>query len=202
MHLIVFATLREAQATLHLLNAQYLTENVYTYPEGRILISGIGMLAVCHSLTPHLVEATEIFNLGLAGALDDSLELGSVVHIGNASLHLPFPKEIDPFSRQLAEKCYPNIHLEKGASLITSLIPVHDLSFKKELSQKASLVDMEGYGVAYMAQKQGIPCNLVKVVSDFSKEEQTPLLLQNISLFADKLALTLQDQFADRFSSF
>lgn len=191
MRIILFATLKEAQPTLDLFEAIPIQEEIYAYKEGKIIISGMGMLAACAALAPHLAEATEIINPGLAGALDDSLELGYLATIGEVSLHLSHLNEIDPFSQQLAMKCYPPVKLGEGPGLVTSMIPVHEGFLKTEMAKRGLLVDMEGYGVAYMARQANIPCTLLKIVSDFSRKEAIPLLLQNFSALAEKLGESL-----------
>jgi adenosylhomocysteine nucleosidase len=54
--------------------------------------------------------------------------------------------------------------------LATGDVFVSDPAVRDALAERAHLVDMEGYAVARACQAAGVPCDLVKVVSDTASE--------------------------------
>jgi adenosylhomocysteine nucleosidase len=139
---ILFATKMEAQPFLDLWGGA----------GGEVSISGMGM-AAARIAAEELVEkgATQIINAGVCGALNDSLKRGSVYRISRVS--------VDEASCLVVEN--------SGLRLITVDKPVFEPDRKKELAKHADLVDMEGYAVARVCKENGIPCIMVKGVTDF-----------------------------------
>ena len=67
----------------------------------------------------------------------------------------------------------PQERLEVGASdvvLATGDVFVSDPAIRDALAERAHLVDMEGYAVAWAAREAGVPVRLVKHVSDAADE--------------------------------
>ncbi|MEN7972688.1 MAG: hypothetical protein ABFR47_02515 [Verrucomicrobiota bacterium] len=123
-------------------------------PEGTIpLICGMGMEAA-RAATLELIEkhgCTSVINAGVCGALDDSLERGSVHRIMTVF-------NVDGASCSVETQ---------GKCLVTVEEPVFQPDRKKELSTLGDLVDMEGYAVARVCEEHNIPCIMVKGVTDF-----------------------------------
>jgi hypothetical protein len=57
-----------------------------------------------------------------------------------------------------------------GSVLASGDVFVTDPVLRSRLAERAQLVDMEGYGVAYACQRLGVPVRLVKHVSDSADE--------------------------------
>ena len=95
---------------------------------------------------------TTIINAGVCGALNDSLERGSVRRVLSVG--------VDGTTGSV-------VLGKKGLRLVTVEEPVFQPDRKKELSKQADLVDMEGYAVARVCEEYNIPCIMVKGVTDF-----------------------------------
>ena len=69
----------------------------------------------------------------------------------------------------LDEVCLPSYRLQGVArvdELKLEIVFVIDPEMRRRLASRAELVDMEGYAVAYVCQRLGVPVRLVKHVSD------------------------------------
>jgi len=141
---ILFATEMEAQPFLD-----------RGEPDGTVtVISGMGMEAA-RIATEELIEkhgCTTIINAGVCGALDDTLERGSVHRVSVVN--------VDGASRSVALE-------QEGLRLVSVVKPVFQPARKKALSRQADLVDMEGYAVARACESHHIPCIMIKGVTDF-----------------------------------
>ena len=121
-----------------------------------VTISGLGMEAASLA-TRKLIEAQGvrcIVNAGICGALDDSLVRGSVFFV----------------SEVLSEDQRDRVSLLQtpGAKrLATTDTPVFQTDRKKKLATVADLVDMEGLAIARVCQDHGVPCVLIKGITDF-----------------------------------
>lgn len=126
-------------------------------PEGTVtIISGMGMEAARQATERLLREhgCTSIINAGVCGALNNRMERGAVYRISMVSTeHL-----------KAAVKVGVGFGLKR---LVTVEEPVFQPERKRELSKYGELVDMEGYAVARVCEDQGIPCIMIKGVTDF-----------------------------------
>lgn len=133
----------------------------------RHVVTGIGKTAAAHATTLAILEErpSHVVNVGSAGALRDGLsglhEVGTVLNHdmnGDAIRRLGYD---------------PHDVLEVGGSeivLATGDLFVADAEVRARLAGRAHLVDMEGYAVAYVARRMGIPVTLLKHVSDDADE--------------------------------
>ncbi len=143
---ILFATQMEAQPFLD-----------RGEPVGTVsVVSGMGMDAA-REATKNLIQehgCTTIINAGVCGALNNRIERGAVYRISSVSTeHL-----------KAAVNVGIGMRLKK---LVTVEEPVFQPDRKKELSKYGELVDMEGYAVARVCEEHGIPCIMIKGVTDF-----------------------------------
>ncbi|MCK5676097.1 MAG: hypothetical protein KAH99_03675, partial [Verrucomicrobia bacterium] len=102
-------------------------------PEGVVVVvSGMGMEAARIAAEKLIREngCTTIINAGVCGALNDSLERGSVRRVLSVG--------VDGTTGSV-------VLGKKGLRLVTVEEPVFQPDRKKELSKQADLVDMEGY---------------------------------------------------------
>jgi adenosylhomocysteine nucleosidase len=142
-------------------------EAEFVPPRFRTLVTGLGKTAAAVVTTLGVLEErpSHVVNVGSAGALRDGLaglfEVGTVLNHdinGDAVRALGY----DPMDR-----------IQLGASevvLASGDLFVTDPAVRARLAERAHLVDMEGYGVAYAAQKLAVPVSLVKHVSDNADE--------------------------------
>ncbi|MFT4045013.1 MAG: nucleosidase, partial [Gordonia sp. (in: high G+C Gram-positive bacteria)] len=144
----------------------------YVPPEARLLITGIGKVRASIALTralavPQGPPIRTVINIGTAGALRDQ-------HTG---LFLPsWVVEHDISATELREMGYPLVDRWElpegdGTVLASGDTFVADPQRRAELAVGADLVDMEGCAIAHVAAVFGVPCRLVKVVSDGADEQ-------------------------------
>lgn len=193
MKLLLFAQYSEAEATINLLKAkaqpnsqkQIWSEGIiptlYTYDDGMIVITDVGLYPAAAAVANYGPQCTEIWNLGLAGTLDDTLEIGALLPIHRIGKYIP----IDNRHRTMPTDLKLG---DEGPSLVSSEFPVHEYVHRNRLAAHYDLVDMEGYAIAYMAQSLGIKCQMWKIVSDFASPGGRELIAKNKSKLSQKLA--------------
>lgn len=145
-------------------------EAAHVPPDLPLVITGMGKTAAATATARALaayddLSGLTVVNIGTAGALRPGLtglfEPGSVL---NHDLSADVVRALghDPQER-----------LEVGESevvLATGDVFVSDPVVRDALAERAHLVDMEGYAVAYASQQAGVPVRLVKHVSDAADE--------------------------------
>ncbi len=186
--LIVFATYAEAAPTLKALAAAELTPDRYYRSElADIVITGMGALAAAAAIGRYGQNASCMINVGIAGALIPDVTLGQAVSVSQVMRNPILPDNLDPYSQDFHRSLFPILPIaEEGVRLITSDYPIHHPELSRHLRQHGDIVDMEGYGVALAAQQLGIPCQIDKVVSDFTNLEGPRMIREQI----DRLAVT------------
>ncbi|WP_109509405.1 nucleosidase [Nocardioides speluncae] len=141
-------------------------EAAYLPADLPLVITGMGKVAAATATAAALAGYDDLggltaINLGTAGALKDGLD----------GLHLPsvvLNHDLDADALR-ALGYDPRDRLELGGDgpvLATGDAFVTDPIRRAALAERADLVDMEGYAVAYAAQRAGVPVRLVKHVSD------------------------------------
>lgn len=136
-----------------------------------VLVTGVGRLAAAAALAGHLGRGPRpgrILNAGTAGALCDGpgFAPGTVHRIGRVHLH-DYPHAV--IAGLAGADPHPPLHPDPAPGavrLATGDAFVADPVTRARLARDADLVDMEGYAVAWVAARAGIPARLVKVVSD------------------------------------
>lgn len=156
-------------------------EAAYLPDNAALLLTGIGTIPAAMTLSHVLADAaaagvapSRIVNLGTAGALHDGLsgvfEISQVWKydfrlevLSDISRYLlPDVLEIAPVSS--TGNALPAATLATGDSFVS------DSATRSELAARAQLCDMEGYAIAAVAQRFGIPVTLLKQVSDNANE--------------------------------
>ncbi len=148
-------------------------EAAYLPADLPLVITGIGKTQAAVAVTRALAEMTpaaqadlSVLYVGMAGALRDGLtglhEVGTVLNhdISAAAVRA---LGIDPQDRLELDPALPTV-LASGDLFVT------DATVRDRLAQRAHLVDMEGYAVAFACQAFGVPVRLVKHVSDNADE--------------------------------
>jgi len=201
--LLLFAQYCEAEFTIQKLNAlpdlssiapilsEGLIPTVYTYPEGYVVLSSIGIGPAMLVVAKYAPLVDEILNFGFAGALKSRFPLGSIERVTSVGKYTPLLHTLDLHSQQLSNSIYPPFEFSETSplvSLVSSDFPIHEPALCQELGQHHDLVDMEGYGIAFAANHFKKPCTLFKIVSDFCSPEGRALIRQNKRHFSQKLS--------------
>ena len=143
-------------------------------PGTRVLVTGIGKVRATMALSRELAggpPVTEVINIGTAGALRDGVT-------GDAELGLFLPSAVlehDISSTELRAMGYEmtdrwELPGGDGTVLASGDTFVADPVRRRELARHAHLVDMEGCAVAHVSTEFGVPCRLVKAVTDNADE--------------------------------
>ena len=171
-----------------------------------ILISGIGSTFTAFHLTTALKESKYqlVINIGIAGSLIRSLEIGEVVHvISEEFADLGIEKENEfltlfetgfmdsnefPFEQGIikANDCNGLLDFKKVRGITTNISHGRNSSIA-EIHQKfsAHVESMEGAAVFYICSWMGIPCCQIRAISNYVEanklaEWDIPLALENL----------------------
>lgn len=199
---IVFATRREADPFLGQTGAVpiaarpfegFRIDDIATLPV-IVMVGGMGKVAATMA-SSHLVlahKAAVLINAGLCGRLtgDQSASVGDCFRIRTA-----VEGDCDRFGRpEPAVSCDTRWFAALAAArLVTCDRPVFDARQRAELALVADLVDMEGAAVARVAALYGIPCAMLKGVSDGANETGRQDLARNIDRVSVRIGEALID---------
>lgn len=136
-----------------------------------VLVTGLGKtaaaVATARALATHRDPSRlTVVNVGTAGALRDGVE--GIHEPGVVLNHDINADAIRALGYDPQERL--EVAGDPGTVLATGDVFVTDPLVRARLARTASLVDMEGYAVAYAAQRFGVPVRLVKHVSDNADE--------------------------------
>jgi nucleoside phosphorylase len=161
-----FATLMEAQSTIDRLKARQISENRWALPHGEIVITGMGkenVLKNAHS------SGSVWINLGIAGAFSEEYSVGEAVWIKSVSEYPCRGK------RYLLDG---DAHLYTASGLVD-----------EKPNEEKSLVDMEGYFLAEIADANESKLLIGKVVSDHCSKDSSALIKSRLPELSKTLAL-------------
>ncbi len=165
--LFVFADPREAEPTLTKLQATPCGDSLWRAGKHHIAVSGWGSTRAAASVTRYKHLANQIWNFGLAGALNPHLSIGTIGQIAS----------VEGISLQA-----------EGWRLVSADQGVHGGALYEELAPHYDVVDMEGRGIVTAAGNT--PCHLWKIISDHAgpnaKREiaaRLPQLAQQLAIF-------------------
>ena len=188
---LLVATLNEAQPLLDLLKAEQQLNQpfpAYGYPGGLIVISGMGPESAAKAADYAIRNcgAKKVINFGICGALAGSLKPGDLCRVmttieGDAILQ----SGNAPFFPLLTHEAWKHFAPARLASVTK---PVFGGAPRQRLAAHADIVDMEGHAVAQAARRQGVPCYLLKGVSDLADESGRDHLIQNLTRVSEVLA--------------
>jgi adenosylhomocysteine nucleosidase len=145
-------------------------EAAHVPPDLPLVISGLGTTAAAVATTRALAAYDDlsgliVLNIGTAGALRPGL---TGIHEPGVVLNHDLSADVvralgyDPQERLVVG--------ESDTVLATGDVFVSDPAVRDALAERAHLVDMEGYAVAYAAGQFDVPIRLVKHVSDGADE--------------------------------
>ena len=200
---IVFATHREARPLLTRSAAEALASR--PFPLFRIsfaadasclaVVSGMGKVAAAMAAAYLVMEqrVTALISAGLCGRLNciHPWAVGDLLRITHA-----VEGDCDRFGQREAERaCDPQwFRRFQGARLVTCDRPVFDADWRARLAALGDLADMEGAAVARVADCFGIPCAMVKGISDTADEKGRRNVADNIDRVSTSIAAALMDE--------
>lgn len=158
-----------------------------------VLLTGIGKVAAAVAVSTAIAEHRPelVLNVGSAGALHDHLE--GVHRIGRVLEH-----DVDhaALGALIGEDLSGEVVLDadEPTVLATGDAFVADVAVRRSLAQRADLVDMEGYAVALACSRAGVPCEMVKVVSDAASEGAARTWQEQADLTARVIAEVVADR--------
>ncbi len=194
---IVYATRREAQPFLSQLTADHLTAQPFlifrksgaSHRSFIAIISGMGKVAAAIAAT-HLVlvhRVSRLVNAGLCGqlTLHNGWSVGDLFRIGTA-----VEGDCDRFGQaEQTVACDSRWFSElKAARLVTQDRPVFDAAQRSLLAGIGDLADMEGAAVARVARFYGIPCAMIKGISDAADENGRQDVADHIDWVSGRIA--------------
>lgn len=197
---IVYATRQEADPFLERTSAEILAVHPLllfrVLGAGRspciLVVSGMGKVAAALAAT-HLVlthRVTMLVSAGLCGRLttDDRWSAGDLLRVSSA-----VEGDCDRFGRAeptvtCDTRWFKNL---KTARLVTNDQPVFDTGWRRRLTGIADLADMEGAAVARAANLYGIPCAMLKGVSDAADERGRQDVASHIDWVSGRIAEAL-----------
>jgi adenosylhomocysteine nucleosidase len=139
-------------------------------PDGvALVVTGLGKTAAAVATTRALAAADRdgltVVNIGTAGALRDGIsglhEIGTVL---NHDMNAAAIRALGYDPREMLQIGDAETVLASGDLFVT------DPTVRAALAERAHLVDMEGYAVAYACADFGVPLRMVKHVSDNADE--------------------------------
>lgn len=160
-----------------------------------LLVTGIGTvnaaIAMCTWLATTPQRPRRVINFGTAGALVDSFE--GIFEISHTFQH-DFDHE--KLSRVTGFEIKNGIDLQCSGQLPTAILAtgnsfISDDVSRARLSAMAQLCDMEGYAIAAACQAFGVPCTLIKQVSDSADGQAAVAWSAAVKKGAEQLADTV-----------
>lgn len=157
-----------------------------------VVLTGIGKVAAAVTVSRAIQEKRPpwVLNVGAAGALLDGLEgahvIGRVVEhdVDHAMLGALIGEELS--GEVVLDPAQPTV-LATGDSFVA------DPVVRAALAQRAHLVDMEGYAVARACENAGVPCRILKVVSDTAAEDAAHSWKERVDRTAQEIAAAVAD---------
>lgn len=169
-------------------------EAEYLDSEFGVLVVGIGKVAATSTLLEVLIplprerRPRSLLNIGTAGALRQGLSgphvVGTVIQHDLDSVALAMLVGEDPA---------PALELGQGPTLATGDRFVADRMTRDSLAGRADLVDMEGYAVARVGLRLGIPVTLLKHVSDDADEGAAISWMDSVAMCSAALSRRLAE---------
>jgi adenosylhomocysteine nucleosidase len=149
-----------------------------------LIISGIGKAnaAMAASYMKNKYNTEIIFNIGAAGATTAEYNIGDIFHI-NKVVEYDRPRLLKKGLRILKPDVLDGFEF---ATLATQDRPVIESGHRKELSQHADLVDMEGASVIQACRLFKAKCYLFKIVTDTPKHHEIEIIM-NVYRTAGKM---------------
>lgn len=191
--LFIFADICEAEAVIREYPFEKKHPNFYSYRNANhlclmdlLILKQWGRDGVISSLTTELLSNYHAcINMGFAGSSSFCFPLHSCYTIDRVvELSRENPQALS-HQPELTLLPLPSLPL---AHLASSPIP-----YKYGIQEHLQLIDMEGYTIARLCKNQGLPCIMIKIVSDYTIPEGSDYLKNNKHALAETLCATLRE---------
>jgi adenosylhomocysteine nucleosidase len=158
-----------------------------------VVLTGIGKVAAAMTVARAVAERrpSRVLNVGTAGALRDGM--AGTHRIGRVIEH---DLDHDALGALIGEPVPGEIVLDPGSPtvLATGDAFVADEAVRTGLAVRAHLVDMEGFAVARACEAAGVPCTLLKVVSDDASSEAARTWAEQVEVTAHVIAAVVAEE--------
>lgn len=181
MKLLTFAHRGEAQYFINADNykpVDFEFKGLFKNDESYLLITGEGLQNTSKKLSVFFsqqsIKIDKLINIGIAGALDSSLELDSIYCINKV-----YSEEYDQifFSEDSNNKI----------NCVTAKNRVLDKEYAELLLKMAPIVDLELWACAKICSEFGIPLQSFKLISDYAGNSLTDDIIKKVKVFSEKL---------------
>jgi nucleoside phosphorylase len=182
MEIIVVAHKKEAHSFIEQLqlrtNEKY-PSFIYSNEKTILLVCGQGIenvkIKLSHFFNIFTGNISRIINCGIAGRLNDSINLFEVYTIKAAFL----------YTDKISNKQYSLENSNGSRNCITALKPVSDQNSANDLSTVAEVVDMELWAIADITSSYKLPLSAFKLISD---DARYPVSLNEIKSKAQQFS--------------
>ncbi|ALE52309.1 hypothetical protein SP60_03155 [Candidatus Thioglobus autotrophicus] len=192
---IVCAMHEEVQKIVTALNLKKLTTNsnfaIYQNQQITLIESSIGKvastLATCTLIENYNID--RLINIGLAGALKTT-PVGSAYFVSSVTQHDAFI----PFEQYQADM-YQSINCmvpTNAANAMTLTTGDQFIDNMHHANSDADMVDMEGFAIAYVANKYKLPITMIKGISDDANGASEEVLFKNLNAAMDQTIVLLK----------
>lgn len=157
-----------------------------------VVLTGIGKVSAAVAVSSAIAARRPSFvlNVGTAGALRDDMAGTHVV--GRVIEH-----DVDHafLGRLIGEELTGEVVIDPAVdvTLATGDAFVADESQRALLAARAHLVDMEGYAIARACAAAGVPCRMVKVVSDTASDDAAATWAETADRTAREIAAVVAE---------
>ena len=182
MNLLTFAHRGEAQQFLKVDNYQpveFSFNGLHKNKESYLLIIGEGLESAKERMAAFLsqpnLSVSKVFNLGIAGALDENLNLESIHRV----------KQI---FNENANETFRTSDVYAEIDCISALDRVNDANYRNRLVKNAQIVDRELWAIAKVCDKNQLPFYSFKLISDYAySPSDLQKIIQNSKLHSKNL---------------
>ncbi len=158
----------------------YLDYPIYQNTHITLIESSIGKVASTLATTTLIDQFNvgKIINIGLAGAIKP-IPAGSAYFVQSVTQHdafIPF----DNYQQDMYQSidCYVP---EQSGEMLVLTTGDQFITDNSQIKNGADIVDMEGFGVAYVANRHHIPVTLIKGASDDANNSSEAELFKNLN---------------------
>ena len=162
MFLITFAHKAEAQEFIkrkHNIPVEFYFSGIYRHEDELLLLTGTGVQSAIDKIRRVIdyygKKVTGLLNLGIAGALDNKLQINQIYGIRNVY----FEGTTDYFT---------TANLRGQIDCISANKAVTNNDYARTLAKKAQSVDMELWGCAKISLEYNLPLKSYKLISDYA----------------------------------
>jgi adenosylhomocysteine nucleosidase len=165
--------------------------SIYQNAHITLIESSIGKVASSFATTTLIdqFDVDQIINIGLAGALKP-IPAGSAYFVQSVTQHdafIPF----DNYQQDMYQSIDCYVPEQSGKTLILTTGDQF-ITDDSQISNNADMVDMEGFAVAYVANRHNIPVTLIKGISDDANNSSEAELFKNLNTAMDQTIALLK----------